>query len=125
MKIKLIDLADELQVALEVLLEKARQKVPNELSGKGKNTWITAHGANELRLNEDLPEAVPECYQGKVLHEAPNALWVYCAISDLPGKHRVLVGRRWGGDRLIGKTIPIHRIQDQTGVTFRHAELIR
>lgn len=124
MKVKLIELANELEMEFSDLFEQAKEKLTSEqLTGRGKNTWVTPEGAEELRLNADMPEVVPEVYKAKVLHTAPNGRWVYCTIDGLAGKHPVLVGRRLSGDTLVGKPIEIHRIEDATGVTFRHASL--
>lgn len=123
MKSKLTELANELNIEFKELHDQAREKVPDELSGRGKNTWITEAGAEEMRLNQDVPEAVPECFKGKVKARMPNRLWVSVVIEGLPGKHPVLIGRRLDPDMLLGKRIPIHKIQDASGVTFRHASL--
>lgn len=123
MKVKLTDLADELDVEFKELFKTAKEKVPDELTGRGKNTWVTEHGADELRLNADVPEVVPECFKGRVKSVMPNRRWVEVVIDGVPGKQHVLIGGRMCGDMLIGKIIPIHKITDVTGSTFRHAKL--
>jgi hypothetical protein len=124
MKTKLIELAKELEVPFEELFQQAIDKLSqSELSGRGKNTWVTEKGAEELRLNADIPEAVPEVLRGTVKHTAMNRLFVYAVIEGIEGKHPVLVGRRWGGDRLVGKPIEIHRIEDVNGISYRYAAL--
>lgn len=124
MKTKLTELAKELNIPFDDLFQQAIDKISQtELSGRGKNTWITEKGADELRLNADIPEAVPELLHGRVKHAAVNRLWVYAVIEGIEGKHPVLVGRRWGGDRLVGKPIEIHRIEDVNGISYRYAAL--
>lgn len=124
MKTKLTELAKELDVPFEELFQQAQEKLTqSELTGRGKNTWVTEKGTEELRLNADIPEAVPPVLYGRVKHAAVNRLWVYCVIEGLEGKHPVLVGRRWGGDRLVGKPIEIHQIEDAKGLSYRYAAL--
>lgn len=124
MKVKLTELAKELDVNFDTLFQQAIDKISqSELSGRGKNTWITEKGAEELRLNADIPEAVPPVLRGTVKHAAVNSMWVYAVIEGIEGKHPVLVGRRWGGDRLVGKPIEIHQIEDVNGISYRYAAL--
>jgi len=124
MKTKLTELAKELEIPFDELFQQVIDKLSqSELTGRGRNTWVSEKGAEELRLNADIPEAVPELLRGTVKHSAPNHLYVYAAIEGVAGKHPVLVGRRLGGDRLVGKPIEIHRIEDINGISYRHATL--
>lgn len=124
MKTRLTELSNELGIEFPDLLEQAQKKLlKKELSGRGRGTWVTEAGANELRLNADIPEAVPEVLRGTVITTAPNEKWVYCTIEGIPGKKPVLVGRRHGGDKLIGKPIEIHSIEDVNGTSYRYSLL--
>jgi len=101
----------------------------SQMTGKGKNTWLTPEGADTLRLWKEVPEVVPTTLYGYVLFDAPNPNWVYAKIDNIDGKHPVAIPRKLrgklgpkerGGK---GKRIPIHAITDATGTTYRYGPL--
>jgi hypothetical protein len=130
MKVKLTELAKELRISFDKAHEVAKEKLmETQMTGKGKNTWLTPEGADTLRLWKEVPEVVPTTLYGYVLFDAPNPNWVYAKIDGIEGKNPVAIPRKLRG-RLgpkekggKGKRIPIHAITDGTGTTYRYGPL--
>ena len=88
---------------------------------KRNNIWtITGEEAAALDRELALPEELTsETYYARGLHEAQNPIWLFCIIEGLEGKHPVKI-RKDFGRRLVGKRFPIEKIEDETGITWRH-----
>jgi hypothetical protein len=123
-KKRINQLAEEFDVSINDLMRLKVKLDPSEWKGVGRNTWFTEEGAERLRLALDIPLAVPDQLNGKVLRSARNPNWVYAKIQGLEGAHPVAIPRKLK-DKLIGKTIAIHAIEDTKGITYRHASLSR
>lgn len=124
MKTKLTELAVELDYDFNKLLKLKNEKLePHEVTGTGKNTWVTPEGRAKLEVAVLAPPAVPNVLEGCVITTAPNRKWVYCKIEGIEGKHPVMISNKMVAERYIGKKIPIHAITDKTGTTYRHASL--
>ena len=90
------------------------------LTGKGKNTWVCEDGQDILSEAFDIPELVPKYFKGKVMHDAPNPHYVYAYVQEIGKKVPVVISKHFK-DRLVGKQIDIEAIQDNKGVSYRHA----
>ena len=120
-KVKLTKLAEENDISFDEAMELAKEKLPEDyLTGKGKNTWIHEDGQDILREAFDVPELVPKFLKGNVMHDAPNPHYVYAHIKEIGKKVPVVISKHFKG-KLIGKQIDIEAIQDNKGVSFRHA----
>lgn len=120
-KVKLTKLAEENNTSFEEAMEIAKDKLPEDyLTGKGKNTWVCEEGQDILIEAFDVPELVPKFLHGIVKHNAPNPHYVYAYIKEI-GKKVPVVISKYFKDRLVGKQIDIEAIQDNKGVSYRHA----
>lgn len=120
-KVKLTKLAEENEVSFEEAMEIAKDKLPEDyLTGKGKNTWVCEEGQEILIEAFDVPELVPKFLKGRVQYAAPNPHYVYAYIPEIQKKVPVVISKHFK-DRLIGKNIDIEAIQDNKGVSYRHA----
>lgn len=123
MKVKLTELAKELEIDFNEALKIKNLKLDrHEVTGTGKNTWLTEEGRRKFEIAVMAENAVPDVVYGKVLHEAPNRKWVYVNPDGQEGKFPALIPKRLIG-RLVGKRIPLHVITDANGSTYRHASL--
>ena len=122
MKTKITTLATELDVSVNELMRLKVKLDPAEWKGVGKNCWFTPEGVEKIRLALEIPLPVPNQLQGKVLRSARNPNWVYAKLMGIDGAHPVAIPRRLR-DKLIGKNIPIHAIEDVNRITYRHAIL--
>jgi hypothetical protein len=130
MKVKLTELAEELKIGFEEAQAVANEKLmKTQMTGKGRNTWLTEEGAATLRLWKEVPEVVPTTLYGYVLYDAPNPNYVYAKIDGRDGKVPVVIPRKLRGKLgpkekgTKGKRIPIHAITDATGTTYRYGPL--
>ena len=80
----------------------------------------TSEEASALDRELSLPEELTsDTYYARGLHTAQNPIWLFCTIEGYEGKHPVKI-RRDFGSRLIGKRFPVEKIEDETGITWRH-----
>ena len=122
MKVKLTDLAKELDEPFPRMLDLVGQKLTQEeYTGTGKNTRLSPDAAEKLRLCFVIPPAVPDVFKARVLREMPNPKWVFCALTGIGKNVLVLVPKRLRG-KLVGKNIEVHAINDANGTTYRHAD---
>ena len=78
----------------------------DQVTGKGKNTWLTEDAVNTIKNKMEIPELIPEYYMGHVTHEAPNPNYVYAHIKELDKRVPVVIARRFKG-KLKGKKIKL------------------
>jgi hypothetical protein len=119
-KIKATALAEELgtdYLTVSTLIEEHVSK--DQVTGKGKNTWLTEDAVDIIKDKMEVPELIPDYYIGHVTHDAPNPNYVYAHIKELNKKVPVVVARRFRG-KLKGKNIKIEQITDATGSSFRY-----
>ena len=120
-KVKLTKLAEDNDISFEEAMQVAKDKLPEDyLTGKGKNTWVSEEGQEILDEAFDVPELVPKFLHGVVKHAAPNPHYVYAYIKEIGKKVPVVISKHFK-DRLVGKRIDIEAIQDNKGVSYRHA----
>lgn len=120
---KITELADELDVNVNKLLEiKASKLTKEDWTGHGKNTVFTDNGVTQIRLYLNAPEISPDVVYATFVHSAPNDRWVYAKIEGVDGKRPVLIPRKFRG-KLKDKKFPVHAIKDSKGTTYRHASL--
>jgi len=123
MKVKITELAEELGVNVNELLEvKASKLTEDDWTGRGKNTWFTEDAVDKIRLALDVPELSPDVVYATFLHAAPNNRWVYAKIQGVDGKRPVFIPKKLRG-KLKDKKFPVHAITDIKGTTYRHASL--
>jgi hypothetical protein len=119
-KTKATALAKELEVdflTISTIIEENVSK--DDISGKGKNTWLTEDAVSIVKDKLDIPELVPAYFVGKVTHQAPNPNYVYVYLKELSKKVPVIVPRRFKG-KLSGKTIKVEEITDNAGSSYRY-----
>jgi hypothetical protein len=119
-KTKATALAEELgtdYLTVSTLIEEHVSE--DQVTGKGKNTWLTDDAVNIIKDKMEVPELIPDYYMGHVSHEGRNRNYVYAHIKDLDKRVPVVVARRFRG-KLLGKTIKIEQITDATGSSFRY-----
>ena len=86
----------------------------------GQAFCITRDNALIVSRELDLPEQLqPELRQARYIHDARNRSRVYAKIEGLPNKHPILIPRKLYG-KLAGKRFKVEKIEDNTGVTWRH-----
>lgn len=119
-KTKATALAEELEVDFLTISTIIEENVSeDDISGKGKNTWLTEDAVNIVKDKLDIPELVPNYFVGKVTHQAPNPNYVYVYLRELSKKVPVIVPRRFKG-KLNGKTIKVEEITDNAGSSYRY-----
>lgn len=120
-KTKLTDLAKELDIDFIKAMGMTEEHCEDDqVTGKGKNTWLTEEAVEKIKAVAEVPEIVPEYHMGEVLKgaENPNYIWVH--IRQLKKKVPVVIPRRYYG-KLIGKKIKIEEIKDARGKSsFRY-----
>lgn len=86
---------------------------------------ITRRAASRIDHEINLPEELQqETLNAKFLHEANNRRFVFAKIQDVEGKHPVLIPKRLAG-KLRGKNFKVERIEDNSGVSYRHEDFLR
>ena len=119
-KIKATALAEELEVDFLTISTIIEDNVSeDDISGKGKNTWLTEDAVNIVKDKLEAPELIPNYYIGKVLTQAPNPNYVYVYLNELSKRVPVVVPRRFKG-KLNGKTIKVEEITDNAGSSYRY-----
>jgi len=91
----------------------------DQVTGKGKNTWLNEEAKEKIIEVAQIPEIIPEYYIGRVTHEAENPNYVYTFIKELKKRVPTVIQRRFRG-RLLGKNIKVEEIKDTNGSTFRY-----
>ena len=120
MKTKLTKLIEDYDVEFDEALQIAQDKLPREeITGKGKGTWINEEGVKILDEAFDIPEIVPKHIKVKMLSECPNRCYNWGHSKELGKKVPVLIPRRFYG-ALVGKTISVECITDDTGTSYRY-----
>tara|TARA_Y100000385_G_C13013917_1_gene602944 strand:+ start:689 stop:1075 length:387 start_codon:yes stop_codon:yes gene_type:complete len=119
-KTKATALAEELEVDFLTISTIIEENVSeDDISGKGKNTWLTEDAVSIVKDKLDIPELVPAYFTGQVTHQAPNPNYVYVYLKELSKKVPVIVPRRFKG-KLNGKTIKVEEITDNAGSSYRY-----
>lgn len=119
-KTKLTKLAEELNIDFLTAMTIVEQTVPeDDVTGKGKNTWLTESAVRALKDELEVPEIIPNYLVGKVTHQAPNPNYVYAYIREIDKRVPVIVARRFMG-KLQGKEIKIEEIKDNEGSSYRY-----
>lgn len=102
--------------------------IENWSVGKEKvgNAWaITEYIANRIDQELTVPEEMQSVlHTAKFLHNANNPRYVFAKVVGFEGKHPVLVPRKLQG-RLEGKNFKVEKIEDVTGITFRHEDFMK
>jgi len=120
MKTKLTKLIEDYDVEFDEALQIAQDKLPREeITGKGKGTWINEEGVKILDEAFDIPEIVPKHIKVKMLSECPNRCYNWGYSKELGKKVPVLIPRRFYG-ALVGKTVNVECITDDTGTSYRY-----
>ena len=116
-------IADELGIDVERVIHMARLKLPAEhIKGKGLGLWIEPESVADLKEALDIPEIVPKRYIAQILvsNQAKNPVWAFGKSAELGNvKLKIAVPKRVK-PRIIGKTVTIEKIEDETGSTFRY-----
>ena len=82
-KTKATELAKELEVDFLTISTIIEENVSdNDISGKGKNTWLTEDAVSIVKDKLEIPELIPTYYTGKVTHQAPNPNYVYVYLKE-------------------------------------------
>ena len=119
-KTKAIKLAEELDTDYLTVSTLIEEHVPqNQVTGKGKNTWLTEDAVSIIKDKMEDPELIPDYFLGKVTHEAPNPNYVYAYIKELKKRVPVIIARRFKG-KLLDKSIKVEKITDTNGSSYRY-----
>lgn len=119
-KTKATALAEELGTDYLTVSTLIEDHVPeDQVTGKGKNTWLTEDAVSTIKDKMDVPELIPDYYMGKVTHQAPNPNYVYAYIQELGKRVPVIVARKYTG-KLMNKSIKIEEIKDASGSSYRY-----
>lgn len=93
-KRRLTELADEYGISFEEAKDLAFKNFDeNWITGKGKNTWVTAEG--QAMLDELVP--IDIIYRGRVVSEAPNPNFVIVYVKELTSRVPVKIPLRYRG----------------------------
>ncbi len=120
-KKRLTKLAEEYDVTFEEAFSIASKLPPEEISGKGKNTWISEEGQEILDKSLMIEEITPKYYKGLVKYEAPNPRFVYVHNKEIQKKIPVMIPKRLAG-AMVGKMITFEAIEDNAGVSYRYVK---
>jgi hypothetical protein len=121
-KRKLIDIANEYDMEFDEALMLVTDKLPkDQVTGKGRGTWIGKDGQDILHSSLMIPEITPKHYKGQVTSECPNKRYNYIYSKDLGKKVPVLIPAKFRG-KMIGKIVTFEAIEDGSGVTYRYVK---
>jgi hypothetical protein len=119
-KTKATALAEELGTDYLTVSTLIEDHVPeDQVTGKGKNTWLTEDAVNTIKDKLEVPELIPAYYIGKVTHQASNPNYVYVYIKELGKRVPVIVQRKFHG-KLTNKFIKVEEIKDANGSGYRY-----
>lgn len=122
-KIRLTKLAEEYDTPFEEALELVKDKLPkDQVTGKGKLTWIGEEGQKMIADGLMITEITPKYYKGQVIKECPNPRYNYVHSKEIGKKVPVLIPNRYRG-QMTGKTIHFEAIEDNAGVSYRYIKL--
>ncbi len=87
------------------------------------NAWAVTPSDAQVVLKElGLPQELQgNVFWAKYLHPAANKRYGFCKVHGIPNKHPVLIPPRFAKKMHPGKRLQVERIEDESGVTFRHA----
>lgn len=90
------------------------------------NAWaIGLHISTKINSELTLPEEIQlKIYKARFLHGANNPNYVFAKIDEHQNKHPVLIPRKYKG-KLKDKFFEVEKIEDNTGVSFRHIDFSR
>lgn len=90
------------------------------------NAWaIGLHISKKINFELTLPEEIQtKIYKARFLHGANNPNYVFAKIDEHQNKHPVLIPRKYKG-KLKNKFFEVEKIEDNTGVSFRHIDFSR
>jgi len=121
-KKRLTELAEENELTFDEALRIVSDKLPKEeVTGKGRNTWISEHGQELLDGSLMIDEITPKYYKGVVKSDAPNPRFVYAYSKELTKKVPVMIPKRYAGT-MTGKVITFEAIEDKSGVSYRYVK---
>jgi len=121
-KKRLTELADQYEVPFEEALEIVKEKLPtDQVTGRGKLTWIGEVGQAILDDSLMIDEITPKHYTGEVLGECPNDRYNYVHSKEIGKRVPVLIPSRNRG-KLVGKVITFEAIEDNKGVSYRYVK---
>lgn len=119
-KIKLSQLAEQYDVSFDEALKIAQEKLPeDQITGRGKLTWIGIEGQSILHNSMMIDEITPKHYKGVVLAECPNNRYNYVHSKEVGKRVPVLIPSQLRG-RMLGKKITFEEIKDSNGATYRY-----
>lgn len=121
-KKRLTQLAEEYEVSFEEAMKIAQEKLPpDQVTGKGKLTWIGEEGQAIIGGAFMIDEIIPKYYKMKVLAECPNPRYNFAHCKEVGKRVPVLIPRRHQG-KMVGKVITVEAVEDNTGVSYRYAK---
>jgi hypothetical protein len=119
-KKRLTEIAEEYDIPFEEALEISTNKLPPEqVTGKGKLTWIGEDGQEIFKNSLMIDEITPKHYSGNVISECPNKRYNYVYSKEIGKKVPVLIPARFRG-QMVGKRITFEAITDDKGSTYRY-----
>ena len=121
-KKRLTELADQYDVSFEEAFEIVKEKLPaDQVTGRGKLTWIGEVGQSILDESLMIDEITPKHYTGQVLSECPNDRYNYVHSKEIGKRVPVLIPSRHRG-KMVGKVITFEAIEDNKGVSYRYVK---
>jgi len=121
-KVLLTKIAEEYETPFDEALMLAQTKLPeDQVTGKGKRTWIGEQGQAIIGATLMIDEITTKHYKGIVKHEAPNPRFVYVYHKEIKKKVPVLIPRKLSGS-LVNKEIMFEAIEDDKGISYRYVK---
>tara|TARA_R100001463_G_scaffold131617_1_gene191766 strand:+ start:236 stop:610 length:375 start_codon:yes stop_codon:yes gene_type:complete len=119
-KKRLAVIAEEYDVPFEEAFKIAIDRLPpDEVTDKGKLTWIGEDRQLILEKSMLINEITPKNYKGKVISECPNPRYNYVQCKELRKRIPVLIPARNRG-KMLGKLITFEAIEDNNGASYRY-----
>jgi len=119
-KKRLTKIAEEYDTPFEEALEVATEKLPkDQITGKGRVTWIGEIGQDILASTFLIDEITPKHYSGVVKSIAPNPRYAFVVSKELMKKVPVMIPKRLSSG-LTGKLITFEAIVDDKGTSYRY-----
>ena len=120
-EVKTIDIMREHGVKRAELYDIIDKLGIKKFKGEDKTWCISAEDAEVVEAELNMPEPFQVMhYQARGIKPCNNKRFFYCTVKGFEGKWPVLIPRKLQG-RLLGKEFTVEKIEDETGITFRHS----
>jgi hypothetical protein len=119
-KLRATQLAKDFNITFDELMTFATHLLKEEnITGRGKNTWIDEMGQETLEANIPIKNVETSVYRGRVRNMCPNPKFMMVHIPEKFGVVKVRLNRIQVGGDYKGRFVDIKQIDDETYETVK------